>query len=82
MLQEKRAKRMCFKCDEKWGHGHRCRRKELSVLLLDDLEDDEPEGELATSEPPTSSMEDTPIEVSLNSVIGWSWINPKTIKRW
>lgn len=32
-LQEKRAKGLCFRCDERWGVGHRCQRKELSVLL-------------------------------------------------
>lgn len=32
-LQSKREKGLCFRCDEKWSTSHRCRRRELSVLL-------------------------------------------------
>lgn len=31
-LQEKRANGICFRCDDKWVLGHRCRKKELSVI--------------------------------------------------
>ncbi|XP_057252042.1 uncharacterized protein LOC130592021 [Beta vulgaris subsp. vulgaris] len=77
-LQEKKEKGLCFRCDDKWTIGHRCRKKELSVLLTFEEEGDEAElgekefgdeGEL--EEPPTA-------EVSLNSVVGIT--NPKTMK--
>lgn len=81
-LQEKRAKGLCFRCDDKWVIGHRCCRRELSVILVDD---DEDEGLDETStEPPLSPGNDPTgevnlhSEVSLNSVIGIS--NPKTMK--
>lgn len=32
-LQDKRAKGLCFRCDGKWSVGHKCQRRELSVLL-------------------------------------------------
>lgn len=32
-LQFKREKGLCYRCDDKWTVGHRCRCKELSVLL-------------------------------------------------
>lgn len=32
-LQQKRERGLCFRCDEKWSVNHRCRRRELSVLL-------------------------------------------------
>lgn len=32
-LQYKRERGLCFCCDEKWAVGHRCKRKELSILL-------------------------------------------------
>lgn len=41
-LQEKRAKGLCYRCDEKWAMGHRCKKRELSVLLMDE-EDEEAE---------------------------------------
>ncbi|KAL8100957.1 hypothetical protein AgCh_033000 [Apium graveolens] len=56
--------------------GHRCKRLELSVLIMEDEEDTESEG--GGSDVPTSPVEETPTEVSLNSVIGIS--NPKIMK--
>lgn len=38
-LQDKRAKGLCFRCDERWGVGHQCKRKEVSVLLVDEDDD-------------------------------------------
>lgn len=35
-LQEKRSKGLCFRCDGKWSVGHKCQKKELSVLLTQD----------------------------------------------
>ena len=74
-LQEKKSKGICFRCDDKWTMGHRCRRKELSVILIDDEEDGTDEG---STEPPLSPTEELTTEVSLNSVVGLS--NPKTMK--
>lgn len=75
-LQEKRSKELCFRCDNKWSMGHRCKKRELSVLLMDDEEDGESDG--GSTEPPSSPMVEIVTEVSLNSVIGLS--NPKTMK--
>lgn len=81
-LQDKRAKGLCFKCDDKWVAGHRCKHRELNVLLMDDANEDGSEN--AGSEPPPSPTEEEPVdgkghpEVSLNSVVGLS--NPKTMK--
>lgn len=73
-LQEKRAKGLCYRCDDKWVQGHRCKRKELSVMLIDEEEDAEIEAGEAVNNP----VEEFPAEVSLNSVVGLS--NPKTMK--
>lgn len=71
-LQEKRAS---YRCDAKWAVGHRCKKKELSVMLSAE-EDGETEGEV--SDVPASPTEEVITEVSLNSVVGIS--NPKTMK--
>ena len=74
-FQDKRAKGLCFKCDDKWSMGHRCKNKELSVLWMDgeaELESQD-EGEQLVDK----ADEPTP-EVSLNLVIGLS--SPKTMK--
>ncbi|XP_074356051.1 uncharacterized protein LOC141695725 [Apium graveolens] len=72
-LQEKRAKGLCYRCDAKWMIGHRCAKRELSVMLIEEEEGDI-EGEGIDS--PQSPLEELMTEVSLNSVIGLS--NPKT----
>lgn len=38
--QSRREKGLRFKCNGKWQVGHRCNRKELSVLLSHGNEDD------------------------------------------
>ena len=81
-LQEKRAKGLCFRCDDKWNVGHRCKKRELGVLLLEG--DDEDGVDDSHSElPPSPTEELSPEvslhpEVSLNSVVGLS--NPRTMK--
>lgn len=52
---------------------HRCRKKELNVLLMGEEEDEDVEG--ASSDSPLSTPEETATEVS---VIGLS--NPKNMK--
>uniref|UniRef100_A0A803L6L8 Uncharacterized protein n=2 Tax=Magnoliopsida TaxID=3398 RepID=A0A803L6L8_CHEQI len=59
-----------FRCDDKWGVGHRCKRKEMSVLMV--VEEDE------TPESEDNMAEEAKVEVSLCSIIGIS--NPKTMK--
>lgn len=80
-LQYKRERGLCFRCDEKWTVGHKCKKKELSVLLSHE----EPEveyGSLEDLDPfdtPTSPNPEPPQpEISLNSVMGIS--SPKTLK--
>lgn len=37
----RRDKRLCFRCDEKFIKGHRCKQKELNVMLVNDNDDKE-----------------------------------------
>lgn len=32
-LQEKRSKGLCFRCDEKWSIGHRCKKKRTKSFI-------------------------------------------------
>lgn len=56
-LQEKRAKGLCFRCDDKWSMGHRCKKRELSVLVIEEEEDESTE--YSGSEPPMSPTENS-----------------------
>lgn len=77
----KRAKGLCYRCDDRWSIGHKCKRKELSVLLACEGEEDEP-----LTSPPSPLSEDltevgtvSPLpEISLNSVMGLT--SPRTMK--
>ncbi|KAL4591834.1 hypothetical protein LXL04_004807 [Taraxacum kok-saghyz] len=70
-LQDKKDRGLCFRCDEKWQIGHQCKRKELSIMLNLDEEDEQ--------EIPEEKLEPDPeTEVCLNSVLGIT--KPKTMK--
>lgn len=80
-LQSKRERGLCYRCDEKWSIGHRCKRKELSVLLT--CEEEEDEAELSPSSHTSEERIEVPPdpiqpEISLNSVMGIS--SPCTLK--
>ncbi|KAK0603991.1 hypothetical protein LWI29_010961 [Acer saccharum] len=71
-------------CDEKWSPGHKCKKKELNVLITHDEEDDEEpeEAPVIVDKPVLEAVEISEfteaIEVSLNSVVGL--MTPKTMK--
>ncbi|KAL2469553.1 Ty3-gypsy retrotransposon protein [Abeliophyllum distichum] len=78
-LQLKKEKGLCFRCDEKYTVGHRCKNKELQVLLVqegDEWEVEEGiEGEASTEE---GNEVGEVVELSLNSVVGLT--PPRTMK--
>lgn len=80
-LQYKRDKGFCFRCDDKWSVGHRCRKKELSVLLSQE-EDENEETDQEWDEAFKDVIEEVRVipqaEISLNSVMGIT--SPKTMK--
>ncbi|KAI3522148.1 hypothetical protein L1887_11628 [Cichorium endivia] len=68
---DKKAKGLCFRCDGKFGPGHRCPEKTLQVLLVEDEEEgEEPE----TEEHAHLDM----MTVSASSVAGLT--TPRTMK--
>ncbi|KAH9650018.1 hypothetical protein KPL70_026202 [Citrus sinensis] len=80
-LQKKREKGLCYRCDEKWAPGHRCKKKELTVLLtydMDEAEHEEAEGSGEVDPELETAEINQVVEVSLNSVVGLT--TPKTMK--
>ena len=77
-LQARKEKGLCFKCDEKFSPGHRC-KKELRVLLVHEDEDEEDNqfDSRATEEPSLIELKDA-MELSLNSMVGLT--TPETMK--
>ncbi|KAL4568635.1 hypothetical protein LXL04_024250 [Taraxacum kok-saghyz] len=79
-ITDKRNRGLCYKCDEKWHKGHRC-RTQINVILVDEEDEEEESPDLEENESPANP--DTPevanlVEVSLNSVAGLT--APKTMK--
>lgn len=81
-LQSRRAQGLCYRCDEKFSPGHKCKKKELSVLVTQVNEEEEDVGDNESEEEPET--EEIPeevqgkVQVHLNSVIGIT--NPRTMK--
>ncbi|KAI3716153.1 hypothetical protein L6452_23281 [Arctium lappa] len=71
-LQLRRAQGLCYRCDEKYSPGHHCKKKELSVMVVQEEEGSEDHTEL------TNMDQKMDVAVSLNSVIGF--VTPKTMK--
>ena len=77
-VEERRAKGLCFRCDEKFVPGHRCAKPMGSVMLIDGLEEAEDEfaaegadvvghqGEVAEEQ----LVEDMIAEISLHAYSG------------
>ena len=62
-LQARKEKGLCFKCDEKFSRGHRC-KKELRVLLVHEDEDEEDNqfDSRATEEPSLIELKDVVVD--------------------
>ncbi|XP_028554071.1 uncharacterized protein LOC114580489 [Dendrobium catenatum] len=70
-LKEKRAKGLCYRCDEKFTPGHRCKEKTLHVIIVGDSEEEE--GDTGANEEDGEEEEHhhlAMVEVSLNSIAG------------
>ena len=46
---EKRAKGLCYRCNEKFAPGHRCKQRELQVFMV--LDGGERVGQAKTGDP-------------------------------
>src|SRR5688572_18612751 len=71
--RERKTKGLCYRCDEKWSVNHKCSKKEHSVLITYDEEDDEEEANRMEDEP--KDVEEREPMISVNSVVGIT--NPK-----
>lgn len=82
-LQAKRERGECFRCEEKWSAGHRCKKRELSVILMQGEGEGGEDDGVSEDDVGCEEYGDEPKEaiqsgISLNSVVGIS--SPKTMK--
>lgn len=82
--QNRREKGLCFRCDEKFTFGHRCKTREtreLRVLLVneEETETDDSEEEISHDETEMKQLEVVDrVELALRSIVGFS--APGTMK--
>ena len=77
-LQAKREKGLCFRCDEKYIVGHRCKNMEIHVLVVNDEGGElRPEEEYGIVESLILEI-DKITELSINSMVSLS--GSKTMK--
>lgn len=78
----KKEKGLCYRCDEKFFIGHRCKNKELRVLLVSDDADDEGGFHPSHEHDQTPQEEEMGevAELSLNTVVGFSDLGTIKIK--
>ncbi|XP_038904464.1 uncharacterized protein LOC120090832 [Benincasa hispida] len=87
-MQNRRDKGLCYQCEEKYTPGHRCKRKELSILLYHNEEEGTEKAEESSKveAPATTTLESMVMkttdheaaELSLNSLARID--SPRTIK--
>lgn len=75
-MLDKRAKGLCFTCNDKWSPSHVCQQKELQVLISSELEEWDEEDAEEFLAPKFNGEACT--NIALSSVVGLS--NPKTMK--
>ena len=76
-VEEYRRKNLCFKCDEPYTFGHKCKSRSLMLIECDDSEEDAEEEEEIILEP-KSRKKYKEAELSLHAMGGSS--SPKTIR--
>ena len=86
-VEERRAKGLCFRCDEQYTPGHRCARATGSVMLIDGQEDGDDDVAAVEEEGIEENHElnlveyeeeDIPAEISLHAYSGTA--APKTLR--
>ncbi|XP_010533307.1 PREDICTED: uncharacterized protein LOC104809111 [Tarenaya hassleriana] len=75
-VEDRRRKGLCFRCDERYFVGHRCKQKELQVLMV--TEDTDVDGEFQECFEELSPVVGDFAALTLHSMVGLT--SPKTMK--
>lgn len=74
--KEKRDKNLCFRCDDRYFHGHKCKaeKRELNLLVVHEEEEEESKVEVSTEEALEIKVMEVAanVEIALRSILGFS----------
>ncbi|XP_057475850.1 uncharacterized protein LOC130763850 isoform X2 [Actinidia eriantha] len=70
-LEEKKAKGLCFRCNEKYTRGHQCKKKQLYAIEVDDGEQEDSEQEVPQEEINEEILDqEGDLQISINAITG------------
>lgn len=76
-MRDRRARGLCFKCDERWSLIHVCKNRELRIILTEEIGDDHDEFQAGTGD--LLPEENVPMAgITLQSLVGFR--KPKTME--
>lgn len=69
-ILKRREQGLCFKCDERFSPGHRCKNRLYHTMVLQEVDSDQETREEESREGDGSTKtEDAPIKLSMNSIV-------------
>jgi len=71
-IEEKRAKNLCFLCDEAYLPGHKCKSQIYSLEVIKEVKDEEAEETEGVEEEVGVEQQEEPLLMSLNTLNGIS----------
>jgi hypothetical protein len=83
-MDEFQLKGLCYNCDDKYFHGHKCKEQNLFMAILEDVSEDDVEAPLMVMPPkpidmaPSSDPPKVESVISLNFITGF--FSPQTLK--
>ena len=79
-FDERRAKGLCFWCDEKYVPGHNCRKKQVYVLEVNDEAEGEENEDMEVLEEEGENIEDNNPHISVHAINGLAFRGYKTMR--
>ena len=79
-FDERRAKGLCFWCDEKYVPGHNCRKKQVYVMEVNKEEEGEEKEDMKVLEEECENIEDTNPHISVHAINGLASRGYKTMR--
>jgi hypothetical protein len=81
-MEERKKKGLCYNCDAKWQHGHRCRNPKLFLLEGLEVLEENPTLKMEKEDLMEVSYEEENPEISLHAITGGNHPNTMRLIGW
>ena len=79
-FDERRAKGLCFWCDDKYEYGHKCRKNQLYLIEVNEGSEEEKELEGGGENDSGEEEEDINPQISVHAISGMGTVGYKTMR--